>query len=118
MQPDFHDGLLTCYIAATRSNSIRVILDFHPNRVPPAIFLSRRWIAQVVLLAQLVGDTRGRGVEIPRIADNLGAAAAVVGHVAQRGDVDAVVTARARPSAAAAGAAGHADRRPSATAAP
>ena len=61
-------------------------------------FFPRRRIAEVVLLAQFVGDARGRRVEIARVADDLGAPAAVVGHVAQRGDVDAIVAGDAAAS--------------------
>ena len=45
----------------------------------------------------------GRRIEIARVADDLGAAAAVVGHVAQRGDVHAIVAAGAVAPAAAVG---------------
>src|SRR5580765_8665672 len=74
--------------------------------MPAAVLLSARRVAEVVLLAQLVGDARGRGVEIARIADDLGAPAAVVGHVAERHDVDTIVIriAAAVPAVAAAAA--------------
>ena len=68
--------------------------------MPPAVFLPGRGVAEVVLLAQFVGDARGRRIEIAGIAHDFGSSAAVVGQVAQRGDVDAIVRPAARPAAA------------------
>ena len=75
---------------------------FDADRVPAAVLLPGRRVAEVVLLAQFVGDARRRRIEIARVADDLGAAAAVVGHVAQRDDIHAIVDRRAatRPPAA------------------
>ena len=89
-------------ISPSRADAVGAIAELDADRVPAAVFLSARRIAEVVLLAQLVGDAGGRRIEIARIADDLGAAAAVVGHVAQRHDVDAIVVQTAASTSAAA----------------
>src|SRR6476469_2580160 len=68
--------------------------------MPAAVFLGRRRIGEVVLFAQFVGNPCGRRIEIPNLAHDFGAAAAVVSHVAERGDVDAIVLTSALPRAA------------------
>src|SRR5262245_55631203 len=58
--------------------------------MPASVFLLRRLVSEVVLLAQFIGDG-GRGrIHIARIADDFGLTAAVVRHFTQRRDVDAV----------------------------
>src|SRR5262245_35946239 len=51
--------------------------------MPLPVLLRGRLVTEVVLLAQLVGNARRGLLEIRRKANDLGAAAAVVGHVAQ-----------------------------------
>jgi len=60
------------------------------DRVPLAVLWRGRGVAKKILLAQLVGDPRRRGVEIAIRHDDLGATAAVVGDRAQRVDVHAL----------------------------
>src|SRR5262249_8363785 len=62
------------------------------------VFLACRGVAEVVLLAQFVGDIFRGGIEIPRLADDFRASSAVVRELPQRTDVDAVVS--PRPAAA------------------
>src|SRR5215467_11548433 len=90
---------LAGYVATASADSIAAVLDFNPNRVPAAVLPSERGVAQVVLLAQFVGDAGSGRIEVAGIAHDLGAASAVVGDLAQRGGVDAIV--RAGPPAAA-----------------
>ena len=52
----------------------------------PSRWLGGR-IAEGILLAQFVGDAAGRAIEVARIADDFGPAAAVFGDVAQHADV-------------------------------
>src|SRR5207247_1049248 len=100
-------GVQACLIrrvSAPRAHAVRPSLaQLDPNRMPAAVSLHERWIAEVILLAQLVGDAGGGRVQIARLTDDFSAAAAVVRHVAQRRDVHAVVArpaARRRPDAA------------------
>src|SRR5204863_9639861 len=88
--------------------------DFDADRMPAPVLLRSRWISEVVLLAQLVGDVRGCGIQVARVPHDLGAAAAVVRHVAQRDHVDAIVVgcAAARPATTTASAAGRRRLRP------
>src|SRR5204863_3962293 len=88
---------LTCEIAPSRADAIAASLHFDTNRVPPSVSPSGRLIAEIVLLAQLVGDACRRRIEVARTADDLGAPAAVVGHVAERRDVHAIVEPRGLP---------------------
>src|SRR5262245_13719709 len=62
--------------------------------MPAAIALSRCRIADVVLLAQLAGDSFGRRVQVARLSDDFSPAAAVIGEVAQRDRVDAIMRSR------------------------
>src|SRR6267142_3038246 len=101
-----------CYISPAGAHAVVTVADFDADGVPAAVFLPAGRIADVVLLAQLVGDIGSGWVEIARVAHDFRSATAVVGHVAQRGDVDPIVAAdrRSRPSATAASAPA-ADRR-------
>src|SRR3954452_8465596 len=94
----------TCDVTPACTDAIIAIAKFDTNRMPSSVLLAFGRVAEIVLPAQFVGDVRGRRIQIARIADDFGAAAAVVGHVTQRDDVDAVVIAllRARPALAAA----------------
>src|SRR5262245_47071390 len=76
------------------------VLDLDSNGVPSAVLLAGARVAQVVLLAQLVGDTRGRAVEVAEPAHDFRPTASVVGDLAQRLRVYALVVAP-RPDAAA-----------------
>src|SRR5204863_1830483 len=84
----------------------RPIARLDADRVPAAVLFPRRRIAEIVLLTELVGDVRGRRIQVASVADDFRAAAAVVGHVAQGDDVDAIVvgTGAAGPAAASAAA--------------
>src|SRR5712691_10617768 len=94
--------MLTCDVAAARADAVIAVAHFDADGVPAAVFLAAGWITEVVLLAQLVGDVGGRRIEVARVPHDFGAAAAVVGHFAQRRDVHAIVVAALpRPSAAA-----------------
>src|SRR5262245_26474747 len=75
-------------VAATGADAIAVAADFDTDGMPPAVFLPTGWVAQIVLLAQLVGDACRRGIEIVRVADDLGPTAAVVGEFAERQTVN------------------------------
>src|SRR2546427_570637 len=75
------------------ANPIAAVAHLDPNRMPAAVFLPGRRIPEIVLLAQFVGDAARRGIEVARFTNDLGAAAAVVGHVAQRRHVDRIVAA-------------------------
>src|SRR6267142_3922316 len=79
-----------CYISPAGAHAVVAVADFDADGVPAAVFLPAGRIANVVLLAQLVGDVRRRRIEIARVADDLGPPAAVVGHIAQRRDVHAI----------------------------
>src|SRR5712691_2436645 len=104
--------MLTCDVAAARADAVIAVTHFDADGVPAAVFLAAGWITQVVLLAQLVGDVGGRRIEVARVPHDFGAAAAVVGHIAQRRDVHAIVVAAlTRPSASSGPAATAADRR-------
>src|SRR5436189_2598509 len=94
--------LLARNIAPPRPDAIVAVRDFDADRMPAAVFLRRRRIPEIVLFAQLVGDVLGRRVQVASRADDLGAAAAVVGHVPQRDDVHAIVAGSpaSRPAAA------------------
>src|SRR5262249_24576732 len=84
----------------------RRIAQLDSNGVPAPVAVSRAGIAEVVLLAQLVGNAVHGRIEIPRVAHNLRASAAVVGDLAQRDDVHPVVRIAGEDSAAASAAAG------------
>src|SRR5947207_4172762 len=93
--------MLTCDVAAARADAVIAVAHFDADGVPAAVLLAAGWITQVVLLAQLVGDVGGRRIEVACVPHDFGAAAAVVGHIAQRRDVHAIVVAALpRPSAA------------------
>src|SRR5262249_7372996 len=49
-------------------------------------------VAEIVLLAQFVGDAFSRRIDVARIANDLGTAATIVRQVAQRDNVDAIVS--------------------------
>src|SRR5262245_14149758 len=101
-------------VAATGAHPVRAVAHFHPDRMPATVLASERPVTEIVLAAQFIGDT-GRGrVEIVRVANDLGSSTAVVGHVAQRDDVDAFVVRLppAGPSSAARRLLGPAWRRP------
>src|SRR6476659_5704749 len=87
--------LLPCDIPSPSPYVVRGVAHFHADAVPAAVFRRLRRIAHVVLPAQLVCDPGGGGIEIAGEADDLGSAAAVVGDVSQRRDVDAIVVAAA-----------------------
>src|SRR5215471_10996086 len=63
--------VLASDVASARPHAITVILDFDADRMPATILLPRGGVSKVVLLAQLVGDARRRGIEVARIADDL-----------------------------------------------
>src|SRR5437016_1385016 len=91
---------LACEVAAPRANAVIPVFDFNANRVPAAVLLPQRCVPEIVLLAQLVRDVRRGRIEIARVADDLGATAAIIRHVAQGADVDAIAAAAAaRPTA-------------------
>src|SRR2546427_7397139 len=75
------------------ANPIAAVPPLDPNRMPAAVFFPGRRIPEIVLLAQFVGDAARRRIEVARFTNDLGAAAAVVGHVAQRRHVDRIVAA-------------------------
>src|SRR2546427_7205838 len=75
------------------ANPIAAAPHLDANRMPAAVFFPGRRIAEIVLLAQFVGDAARRRIEVARFTNDLGAAAAVVGHVAQRRHVDRIVAA-------------------------
>src|SRR5947209_2113582 len=92
-------------VTAARAHAVVAVPHFDTDRVPAPVFLSACLISEVILLAQLVGDARRRRIEIACVADDLGTPTAVIGHLAQRDDVDSVVAAcAARPPARAAAA--------------
>src|SRR5687767_15396561 len=68
--------------------------------MPAPVFLRRRRVAEIVLLAQLVGDVRRCRLEVAARPHYFGTAATVVGDFAQCMEVDALVstTLDARPS--------------------
>src|SRR5205823_3788878 len=108
-------AMSACYIPSACANAVVVVSDLDADRMPAAVLRAGGLVAEVILLAQLVGDARGGRIQIARIADDLGTTAAVVGHVAQRLDVDAIVVASAPAGAASATAGRSADgtaRRP------
>src|SRR5664279_1658329 len=59
------------HVPLARPDAVVVIADFHADRVPPAVLLPVGRIAQVVLLAQLVGHARRRRMQLTRVADDL-----------------------------------------------
>src|SRR5215467_3015924 len=67
--------------------------------MPAPVLFSERGISKVVLLAQLVGNRRRRRIQVPRIANDFGVPSAVVGHLAERACIHAVVAAPAGPAA-------------------
>src|SRR5438034_388421 len=93
---------LTRDVPAPCANAVVAGTDFDPDRMPAPVLLCRRWVTEIVLFAQLVRDVRRGRIQVARIANDLGAAAAVVGHVAQGDDVDAIIVWRpaARPASA------------------
>src|SRR5512138_3657185 len=74
-----------------RADVIARVLDVDADRVPLAILRSIRRVSQVVLAAELVGNAGRRGIQIACTADDLGPPAAVVGDLAQRERVHAIV---------------------------
>src|SRR6188474_1043306 len=55
-----------------RPNVIDPVLDVNADRVPLAVLRSVRGVAQVVLAAELVGDSGCRRIQIARAPDDLG----------------------------------------------
>src|SRR5438105_10492846 len=97
---NWHSAIaLACHVPAPCTHAVVVVAHLDADRMPLAVFRAARLVSQIVLLAQFVGDARRRGIEIVRVANDLRAAAAIVGHVAQRRDVDAIVRVAARTSA-------------------
>src|SRR4051812_4531346 len=78
-------------VAAACAHVVRGIAHLDTDGVPAAVLGSRCRVPEVVLLAQFGGGAGGRGIQVACRADDLGAPAAVIGNVAQGGDVDAVV---------------------------
>src|SRR6185436_16286220 len=77
-------------VAATSTDPVTRIAELHANGMPAAVLFSGREVSERVLLAEFVGDGGGRGVEVLRIAHDLGPSSAVIGQVAQRSNVDRV----------------------------
>src|SRR4051812_4335435 len=102
--------LLARYISSPGAHVVRRVAHFDADAVPASVLRALRGVAHVVLLAQFIRDAGGGRIQVAREADDLGAPAAVVGDVAQRGDVDAIVVAAVAP-ARVAGAAGRTLRR-------
>src|SRR5258706_7447061 len=71
-------AILRRYVPAARANLQSTILQFHFDGVPAPVFLSGAVVANVVLLAQFVGDVLGRGIEIAEAVDDFGAASGIV----------------------------------------
>src|SRR5262245_36747346 len=57
--------------ATAGAHVVVAVLDLDPNRVPAAVLRARGRVAEVVLLAQLVGDARGRRREVDRKSTRL-----------------------------------------------
>ena len=66
------------------------VVDFDADGMPAPVAMSRAGVADVVLLAQFVGDVGGCRIQVARVPDNLGAPAAVVGDFTQGRDVHPV----------------------------
>src|SRR6185295_581746 len=76
------------------------VAQLDADGVPAPVLRAGGRVPKVVLLAQLVGNSRGRGIEIEGRTDDFRAAAAVVGDVAQGRHVDTLVAAAKDGSAA------------------
>src|SRR2546426_687828 len=72
------DDISRRHVPLTRAYFESPIPDFNLDGVPTAVLLPGARISEVVLLAQFVGDARGRAVEVAELADDLRAAAAIV----------------------------------------
>jgi hypothetical protein len=82
-------------IAATRTHPERGLFDLDADTVPLAVAMARARIPKRILSAQFVRNPRGCRIEIARAPHHFGAAAAVVGEIAERGSVDSLVAERA-----------------------
>src|SRR5436190_3203543 len=87
-------GLLRCEIAAAGPHQERAVANLDTDGMPAAVVGTPARVPQIVLLAELVGDPAGRRVEVARIADQLGEAAAVVGDLTQCLEVDGLAERR------------------------
>src|SRR3712207_9234584 len=58
-------------VAAAGADGQATVLHFDADGVPAAILLSRAGVAEIVLLAQFIGDARRRALEIAGAADDL-----------------------------------------------
>ena len=70
-------------VAAARPHAQAAALHLNPDTVPVSIPASGARVPEVVLLAQLVRDSRGRLIEAGEPPDDLGASAAVVRDLAE-----------------------------------
>src|SRR5689334_10812777 len=68
-------GRLTGYVSPAGADAVVAVAQLDADRVPAAVLLAVRRIAEIVLLAQLVGDVRRGRIEVHWIANDLGAAA-------------------------------------------
>src|SRR3982751_4729376 len=75
------DLLLRRHIPLARAHVIRPLAHVDADRVPPSVLRTRGGVSHVVLLALLVCDSGGRGIEITRPPDDLGPTTAVVGDI-------------------------------------
>src|SRR5216684_3614355 len=64
---DWRSAILARDVPAARADAVIAVPHFDADGVPAAVFLAAGWIAQIVLLAQLVGDVRGRRIEVARV---------------------------------------------------
>ena len=69
------------------------VTELHPDVMPLTVFLAAIVVAKVVLLAQFIGDMRGRCRQIVEAPHNFGAAARVIGDRSQRAFIDVLVAA-------------------------
>src|SRR5688572_20122276 len=90
-------GVLRGDVPAAGAHGQTTVTHFELDGVPAVVLLGAAGIPQVVLLAQLVGDSRGGGVEAVEAADDLRPAAGVVSDLPQRIAVDALAAAGTRP---------------------
>src|SRR5688500_20131497 len=86
-------------VAPARADRKPPILHFHADGVPATVLLSRARVAQIVLLAQFIGDPWGGAIEGARAAADLGSPAGAVGGLA-RPSATAAPVAGPRPAPA------------------
>ena len=79
-----------CDVAIARPDPVPVAGDADADRVELAVAGLRRGIAEHVLVVQLLGDARGRRVEVRGRADDFRPPAALARDLVQRVDVDAL----------------------------